>query len=382
MKKLNVFISSKTTFNFLCLLIFISQTFAYTSLFEKNACTDGSPAKPLRPLGNIIGNITCNTEKYGRGRIIDCLINHPLPKNSYEAGLKDFLIVVKSQHKSENKTIKQGEFMKYSSSKGLECESNHVVALVNIDDSYKEKISFKWRAPNEDLGPLYFSLSFGYEDLYSKEPYRASLWFSDFPASITECGKNKSCARYNTLKDSDCDITSCKYIVTYYLSDSNTVKFTLDSHLSDNNTFVAIAFTKNISQAENMDIVACIRYPGRTEVKTYIVKKEDDSLQENTVDLQNIETDQDSYYFGCKFERPVKGPGINTLHLNEKLYRVYLWGKLDDNNIPTLPPQPWKTSEKAYIISNIIYDAYSNSSSSNQSLVNILLIVLFFHFVK
>ncbi|XP_023222935.1 uncharacterized protein LOC111624345 [Centruroides sculpturatus] len=224
------------------LLIVISVAYSINSFYEKNACKDRSPDRQLMELSQVYATFTCDKENYGRGRFINCKFYHKLP-DAEEEGVEHFLCTVLIKSK-EKQNIGVGEFIKWSDSASpVQCKSDINTAIINKDDKTKENITFAWKSPAEDLGELYFSMSYSGSQYHTE--VRKNLKFIDYPVSLKECGNRKNCMRYAS-ENKDCDADNCKYAITYGFFDTyrNTVKFTFDIQ-EEKNSFLAIAFTKN-----------------------------------------------------------------------------------------------------------------------------------------
>ncbi|XP_077514030.1 uncharacterized protein LOC144124939 [Amblyomma americanum] len=260
----------------------------------------------------------------------------------------------------------QGYFDQWSDSlRALQCEGGPPNALTNKDLSGKQELWFSWMPP--DLPDIDVALKGTFvvnnEYWYHLE-IASGFQVDEFPVSMEGCGQAKSCVTLSRTR-TKCDKASrCDLTVTYSLSpDNRTLEVTMGGVASMAGRYLAIAFTNDTDTLKGSSIFACIRTERLAEVRHFTLNDEKIlPVQTNQV-LENTLFEQDGERVWCRFETPVRSPGVD---LTLPLYQYYFWGQanLTSGQIEMSPP--FKMSKDAIQV-GVAQHSRLTSASSRES---------------
>jgi len=122
-------------------------------------------------------------------------------------------------------------------------------------------LTFTWRAPDREVGPLVVRASVAYNDAYVT--FSSKVFdYKPFPVSTEGCGRNMTCFRVCGSRPR-CDAEEAEYMVTMTEEEDDRrgpreVRIMLGGYLRDNQSYIAVGFGRD-DDREQMDFVACTK---------------------------------------------------------------------------------------------------------------------------
>lgn len=220
----------------------------------------------------------------------------------------------------------------------IRCGQNPRAAVVDKGRPVRlGNLTFTWKAPEVDVGPIQFQTSIAVNDAYvtiASEP----LTFNIFPDSTSGCGQTVSCFRV-CLFTPLCDSDGVAYMLIMNKTRDNEIIFKLGGFLPDNKSYVAVGIGQDSKNLRNMDMMACRREDNIVMLRHYLL--EDSTSQpfrhRQRIRLQNSDVDRETGFVWCQFQRPINPTDRFDLDLTQRLHHFYFWGEIDNQSIPILP---------------------------------------------
>jgi len=317
-------------------------------------------------------SIEIDFTQYRRGRDYTVSI---LTENYFDA----FIMQARGQERPDGNATLVGEWVKMPGiTKHLKCigtmrstvtDKGRPVLLGNM--------SFTWRAPTIDFGPITFVLSVVKGNRYT-EVSSPSISFNTFPVSIRGCGRQLSCFRRCTTQPT-CPADQSDFMVVIDLTrDEQEVVISMggrveevkslavtnghhdrkeDMDMKDDNNqetsdkmsanleikkemYVAVGFGRDKRNLQGMDVSACYKEGDEVRLGHYHV--EDAKFPpyphraELSLDRWDLDTMQDGGTFlWCTFRRPVRPDpdSIWELDLSLQLFQFFFTGMKNQSRI-------------------------------------------------
>ncbi|XP_059099683.1 uncharacterized protein LOC131893607 [Tigriopus californicus] len=220
----------------------------------------------------------------------------------------------------------------------IRCRQNPRAAVVDKGRPLKlGNLTFTWKAPEADVGPIQFQTSIALNDAYvtiASEP----LTFNNFPDSTSGCGRTLSCFRV-CLFTPLCDSDGVAYMLIMNRTKDNEIVFKLGGFLPNSTSYVAVGIGQDSKNLRNMDMMACQRDDNTVMLRHYLL--EDSTSRpyrhRQRIRLQNFDVDRETDFVWCQFQRPINPSDRFDLDLTQRLHHFYFWGQLDNQSIPILP---------------------------------------------
>ncbi|TRY74670.1 hypothetical protein TCAL_11927, partial [Tigriopus californicus] len=170
----------------------------------------------------------------------------------------------------------------------IRCRQNPRAAVVDKGRPLKlGNLTFTWKAPEADVGPIQFQTSIALNDAYvtiASEP----LTFNNFPS------------------------------------------------------YVAVGIGQDSKNLRNMDMMACQRDDNTVMLRHYLL--EDSTSRpyrhRQRIRLQNFDVDRETDFVWCQFQRPINPSDRFDLDLTQRLHHFYFWGQLDNQSMSVIPILP------------------------------------------
>jgi len=198
------------------------------------------------------------------------------------------------------------------------------------DTKDKSSVEVKWKAPSEDIGPIYFKATVVRSKYYWNDTFTPPIVFNHFPPSMAKCGVDQFCYRYSG-KHSDCTPDTCDYILIAH-SGQNDVEFTIGAKLDTPAGYSGVGFTSDMNKLSHMDICACRKNGTVIDPAHYFLEDLSQTPVKQNEFLIDEQFDVDGSTVWCQFRRPKRLPERDAADLNQYQYLVFLWGPLSDND--------------------------------------------------
>ncbi|GBL75756.1 hypothetical protein AVEN_155051-1 [Araneus ventricosus] len=269
-----------------------------------------------------------------------------------------------------DQAVRVGEFASWPNSvKPVMCDKNEKNALTNKNYATKNGLTFKWKAPNEDVGDIQIVARFISGDEYWQMTESREIPMNEFPVNLKNCGKAKSCILYSENKAS-CHQDDCDYILTYSVVNNTNVEFVLGGSAKGEQNYLAVGFSMT-PEAETLKMIACMRAKTVAEIKYFTLNSMDEGLMEYPMRLENKKMDLDGDRMWCSFVAPMvtQAEEGNGLDLSVPQYQIYLRGQTNytrGSNFPILPAK-YLMSKKEVSVDKIKLQYHTMEKPKQQS---------------
>ncbi|XP_055937189.1 uncharacterized protein LOC129966695 [Argiope bruennichi] len=379
--------------SFLC-FAFCKQSLAFINGFPKEQCDEMDPTKvklegakgaPDAEFNETESNpedapptsirlsdslnlyrIVTSSPMYRRGRTLDITIRGP-DFNAFMLQVRKFGT---DERRGFDQAVRVGEFVEWPNSvKPVMCDKNEKNALTNKNYASKSGLTFKWKAPNEDVGDIQIVARFISGDEYWQITESREIPMNEFPVNLKNCGKAKSCILYSENKAS-CHQDDCDYILTYSVVNNTNVEFVLGGSAKAEQNYLAVGFSTT-PEAETLKMIACMKAKTVAEIKYFTLNSMDEGLMEYPMRLENKKMDLDGDRMWCSFVAPMvtQGEEGNGLDLSVPLFQIYLRGQTNytrGSNFPILPAK-YLTSKKEVSVDKIKLQYHTMEKPKQQS---------------
>ncbi|KAG8183765.1 hypothetical protein JTE90_002403 [Oedothorax gibbosus] len=299
---------------------------------------DGTPTSVQLSDSLNLYRIVTSSPKYRRGRTMDITIRGP----DFNAFMLQVRKIGSDERRGVDQIIRVGEFVEWPANlKPVVCDKGlPPTALTNKDYKQKSGVTFKWKAPKEDVGDVQVVARFVAAEEYWQLTESREIPMNEFPVNLKNCGKAKSCILYSENQPS-CHEDNCDYILTYSVVNSTSVEFVLGGTSKGDQNYLAVGFSAS-PEALTMKTIACMRAKTVAEIKYFTFDTIEEGLVEYPLHMDNKKMDLDGDRMWCSFIVPMvthneEGHGLD---LSVPMYHVYMRGTTNytkSANYPILP---------------------------------------------
>jgi len=195
-------------------------------------------------------------------------------------------------------------------------------------------MTFTWRAPPTDYGPIKFVASIVQGNEYTVVETRP-VTFNAFPVSIRGCGREMSCFRQCSTSPT-CPPDESTYMVVMTLSgNKKEVVISLGGIVEDEEEFVAVGFGDDKQHLHSMDIGVCYREGEDIKLGHYLVEDKMGPPYTHRSPLTQTGSDIDprTNFIWCQFRRPIMPKTMWDLDLSQPLFHFYFYGEKNMSRI-------------------------------------------------
>jgi len=193
-------------------------------------------------------------------------------------------------------------------------------------------MTFSWRAPPTDYGPIRFVAS-----VVAGEEYHLinteEISFNAFPVSIRGCGREMSCFRQCTTSPT-CPPDESSYMAVMYLARGEVV-ISMGGIVDNDQKYIALGFGEDKMTYQNMDVAVCYRDGDKIMLGHYLIenKLSHPYLHRSKFTLDGSDIDTTTNFIWCQFRRPIKPDSIWDLDLSQPMYHFYFMGQRNQSMI-------------------------------------------------
>ncbi|CAG7831554.1 unnamed protein product [Allacma fusca] len=185
-------------------------------------------------------------------------------------------------------------------------------------------ISFIWTAPDTEAGDIRFIASVNrgihYWVIVSK-----TLEFNPFPISAYGCGTTLACFRVCPSDQNPCIPRDAMYVLSYNTDsrDRGEIQFTMGGRITNNNTYVAVAFGEDFPNLIQADMVVCYLERGRVRIEHLLVDSIQTTAYGHTDPIELEDSDFADNMLWCRFNRRA------IYDRKQSFYHFYFFGTID-----------------------------------------------------
>ncbi|KAF8767740.1 Reelin domain-containing protein 1 [Argiope bruennichi] len=343
--------------SFLC-FAFCKQSLAFINGFPKEQCDEMDPTKvklegakgaPDAEFNETESNpedapptsirlsdslnlyrIVTSSPMYRRGRTLDITIRGP-DFNAFMLQVRKFGT---DERRGFDQAVRVGEFVEWPNSvKPVMCDKNEKNALTNKNYASKSGLTFKWKAPNEDVGDIQIVARFISGDEYWQITESREIPMNEFQNLKQRCFFRVG--EHEKLKQYCGRIPQMNECISFYLAPNCNSQLVTDKSIETRNFFREFKNTKMNKR------------------------------------LENKKMDLDGDRMWCSFVAPMvtQGEEGNGLDLSVPLFQIYLRGQTNytrGSNFPILPAK-YLTSKKEVSVDKIKLQYHTMEKPKQQS---------------
>jgi len=268
--------------------------------------------------------------------------------------------------------------------KNLHCLQKRKSSVVDKGRPIKlSNLTFTWRAPPTDYGPIRFVASIAHGNQYNIIQSEL-VSFNNFPMSIRGCGRQMSCFR-SCSSSPTCDPeVSDSMVVTFLSGDEKYVVASLGGVVENENKYIAMGFGEDKLNLRNLDIAVCTRKGQDLKLDHFLVenKLSQPYIHRDPLDLTSSDVDTMRNFVWCQYRRPLRPLSMWDLDLSQPLYHFFFHGEMN-GSLPIIPDEPdkiWVSPMRrnfTEIMNDIMFSGGSSKGSVNDpGTMEIILIMI------
>jgi len=292
---------------------------------------------------------------------------------------ESFILQARGQDAADGNATLVGWFVTVPTiAKNLHCQDKRKSSVVDKGRPVKlGNMSFTWRAPAQNYGPIKFTASIVKNNEYMVIDTKM-VTFNPFPVSIRGCGREMSCFRQCSTTPT-CPPDQSSYMVVMNLAQNKkSVVISLGGTVKDDKNYVAFGLSDDKAQLRDIDISVCYREGDEIMLGHYLSedKMGPPYLHRSPLALTGSDMDPTTNFIWCQFRRTIQPKSMWDLDLSQPLFHFYFGGEKNESRV--LLPEMDKIwiSKMRRNFSEITNDIMFSGRASTSKIISPLVILL------